>query len=247
MNELIAELQRLYFPQCATTTLAAALAAEGEAAMDPVAADGRVTALVISLDCSLWAQAAHLCEQVQDELGLPAPAVSVSGGSAYGLWFSVAEAVPRARAVAFLESLRRRYLAEVPAARLSFHPPAPLSLVPACQGADRWSAYIDPSLGSMFVTEPWLEMAPSPQKQAELLVGQTRIKPADFDAALALLEGADSAGSPAASAPSEARVSGRHDEPVGFLLAIMNDDAIETRLRIEAAKALLPYFRKPAA
>ena len=81
MNELIAELQRLYFPQCATTTLAAALAAEGEAAMDPVAADGRVTALVISLDCSLWAQAAHLCEQVQDELGLPAPAVSVSGGS----------------------------------------------------------------------------------------------------------------------------------------------------------------------
>lgn len=63
----------------------------------------------------------------------------------------------------------------------------------------------------------------------------------------ALLQGADSAGSPAASAPSEARVSGRHDEPVGFLLAIMNDDAIETRLRIEAAKALLPYFRKPAA
>jgi hypothetical protein len=31
---------------------------------------------------------------------------------------------------------------------------------------------------------------------------------------------------------------------VGFLLAIMNDDSVETGLRIEAAKALLPYFRK---
>jgi hypothetical protein len=37
---------------------------------------------------------------------------------------------------------------------------------------------------------------------------------------------------------------GVHQEPVGFLLAIMNDAAVDTGLRIEAAKALLPYFRK---
>lgn len=247
MNELIAELQRLYFPQLPAAALEAALAGEGEAGFDPVATDGQVCALVIALDSSLWAQAAHLCEAVQDELGLPPPAVSVSGGQTYGLWFSLAEPVPAVRAGAFLDGLRRRYLAEVPAAKVSLHPPASLKLVPACAGADRWSAYIDPSLGSMFVAEPWLEMAPSLQKQAELLAGQARIKPDVFDSALARLQGVETAPSPAASASPEARVIDRHDEPVGFLLAIMNDDAIETRLRIEAAKALLPYFRKPAS
>ena len=251
MNELIAELQRLYLPELADAQAAAikaALAGEGEAAFDPVEADGQVRALVIGLDSRLWAQAAHLCEQVQGELDLPAPAVSVSGGKAYWLWFSLVEAVPAARARGFLEGLRQRYLAEVPAAQITLHPPAPLKLVPACEGADRWSAYIDPSLGSMFGAEPWLEMAPSLQKQAELLAGQERIKPDAFDRALALLQGAGIAASPATGAsPEVLQATGRYDEPVGFLLAIMNDEAVETRLRIDAAKALLPYFRKPAA
>lgn len=31
-------------------------------------------------------------------------------------------------------------------------------------------------------------------------------------------------------------------DPKGFLLEVMNDPAVELHLRIEAAKALLPYF-----
>ena len=113
--------------------------------------------------------------------------------------------------------------------------------MPAHQGDGRWSAYIDASLGSMFVDEPWLEMAPSPHKQAELLAGQASIKPDVLERALGILQPA------ATSAPAYAptgETDGVHQEPVGFLLAIMNDAAVDTGLRIEAAKALLPYFRK---
>ena len=180
-------------------------------------------------------------DDLQTELDLPAPAVSVSGGKAYGLWFSFATAVPLARAAAFAEGLRQHYLAEVPTTRVTLHPHAPLKLVPAHQGDGRWSAYIDASLGSMFVDEPWLEMAPSPHKQAELLAGQASIKPDVLERALGILQPA------ATSAPAYAptgETDGVHQEPVGFLLAIMNDAAVDTGLRIEAAKALLPYFRK---
>jgi len=35
---------------------------------------------------------------------------------------------------------------------------------------------------------------------------------------------------------------GKGMDPKGFLLGVMNDPAVELHLRIEAAKALLPYF-----
>lgn len=53
-----------------------------------------------------------------------------------------------------------------------------------------------------------------------------------------------SAGAPAGAASADRQAPAVHHEPVGFLLAVMNDDSVETGLRIEAAKALLPYFRK---
>ena len=146
---------------------------------------------------------------------------------------------PLARAAAFAEGLRQHYLAEVPTTRVTLHPQAPLKLVPAHQGDGRWSAYIDASLGSMFVDEPWLEMAPSLHKQAELLAGHASIKPDALERALGLLPAAS-----ANTAAADRQAPAGHHEPVGFLLAVMNDDSVETGLRIEAAKALLPYFRK---
>lgn len=241
MDELIAQLQRLYLPDTPTATLRTMLTGEGETNIDLVGPGGQVRALVIELDSRFWAQSAQLYESVQSELDLPAPAVSVSGSTAYGLWFSFATAVPLARAEAFAEGLRQRYLAEVPSARLTLHPRAPVKLVPAHQGGEKWSAYIDPSLGSMFVDEPWLEMAPSPHKQAELLAGQAGIKPDALEKALGILQPTP-ASAPACAPAPEAGTP--HQEPVGFLLAIMNDAAVDTALRIEAAKALLPYFRK---
>lgn len=246
MDELITELQRLYLadlPGVPAAALDTLLQGEGGASIDLLGPDGTVRALVIELDSGLWTQAAQLYEAVQAELDLPAPGVSVSGGRAYGLWFSFAAPVPQSRAEAFAEGLRQRYLAEVPPARLTLHPRAPLQLVPAHLGEGRWSAFIDASLGSMFVDEPWLEMAPSPHKQAELLAGLAGIKPEALERALDLLPAA-SAGAPAVGAAADRQAPAVHHEPVGFLLAVMNDDRVETGLRIEAAKALLPYFRK---
>ncbi len=246
MDELIAELQRLYLadlPGVSAAALHTMLRGEGGLNVDLLGPEGAVRALVIELDSGLWTQAAQLYEAVQAELDLPAPAVSVSGGKAYGLWFSFATPVLLSRAEAFAEGLRQRYLAEVPPARLTLHPRAPLQLVPAHLGEGRWSAFIDASLGSMFVDEPWLEMAPSPHKQAELLAGQAGIKPDALERALSLLP-TPSAVAPAGTAAADRQTPAVHHEPVGFLLAVMNDDSVETGLRIEAAKALLPYFRK---
>ena len=242
MDELIAELQRLYLAGPADAPAAALLSmlrGEGGASIDLLGPDGTVRALVIELDSGLWTQAAQLYEGVQSELELPAPAVSVSGGKTYGLWFSFAVAVLLSRAETFAEGLRQRYLAEVPATRLTLHPRAPLQLVPAHLGEGRWSAFIDANLGSMFVDEPWLEMAPSLHKQAELLAGHASIKPDALERALGLLPAAS-----ANTAAADRQAPAGHHEPVGFLLAVMNDDSVETGLRIEAAKALLPYFRK---
>jgi len=242
MDELIAELQRLYLAgptDAPAAALLSMLRGEGGASIDLLGPDGTVRALVIELDSGLWTQAAQLYEGVQSELELPAPAVSVSGGKTYGLWFSFAVAVPQSRAEAFAEVLRQRYLAEVPATRLTLHPRAPLQLVPAHLGEGRWSAFIDASLGSMFVDEPWLEMAPSLHKQAELLAEHASIKPDALERALGVLPAAS-----ADTAAADRQAPAGHHEPVGFLLAVMNDDSVETGLRIEAAKALLPYFRK---
>lgn len=295
MNRLFAELQRLYFlpdlPShrqvghgCSTTEpaadgampemLARSLAGDAATAFDLVGADGRVRAMAVDFARAAdWEQAAELYREVQEDLDLPPPAVSVSGSGGYRLWFSLAEPVPREQARGFLHALRRRYLADLPPARVELCPgggelasaaPGRLSLVPARQETSgKWSAFIDPALGSMFVEEPWLEMAPNPDRQADLLAGFASIPASDFERALTILqpdaEAAAGPTEPSAGGPGE--VAGRPGTPSGrrrsrldvgshfsdpqsFLLAVMNDPAASAKQRIKAAKALLPYFGK---
>ena len=203
---------------------------------------------------------------MQTDLELPAPAIAVSGVDAYQLWFSLAEAVSAVQAGAFLESLRLRYLPLVAPGRLSMWPcfgaanPGNIQhalLVPALQQATgRWSAFVAPDLASIFSEEPWLDLPPSTDAQTKVLSRLECIKPAAFQAVLKRL-GADigeEAATPLALNPDEetghppsretkAPVSpGTRPGPKGFLLGVMNDEMIELHLRIEAAKALLPYF-----
>ena len=119
----------------------------------------------------------------------------------------------------------------------------------------------------MFADEPWLDMEPSPDAQADLLLGLKCMAPADFQRARQQLAPAEAA--PAAvSSPAPAAMpdqgasacrrpaaepgaaSGQQEQgkalaaepdPRRFLLAVMNDPTVEMGLRIEAAKALLPY------
>jgi hypothetical protein len=240
MTRLPFELQRLY------QSPAAAGRPAGDLLADLIDAEGRVRAAMLELARPAdWSAVAGIWRGVQSELGLPAPAIAVSGGDAYQLWFSLSEPTLVAEAQAFLEGLRRRYLAVLAPGRIRILPSADAAL-PATTppGAWRlppwqvpgglWSAFVAPDLAPIFADEPGLDTEPGADGQADLLSGLKSISSADFQTALGLLGGGP-APSPSPSAPAGLRQT----DPRQFLLGVMNDDSVALALRIEAAKALL--------
>ena len=241
MNRLQSELQRLYLPR----SLAHADGdAPSTALIDPA---GKVRALVMELTRPpSWEVLSKVWHGVQTELGLPAPAIAVSGIDAVQLWFSLAEPIAAAQAHAFLACLRSRFLPDIEPARMrllpapdatALHPRGHARLVPACQEATgNWSAFLAPDLAAVFADTPWLDIAPNEEGQAALLRGLDVTKQAAFESALDRL---GPSAEPAHSAiAATAAVS---DDPKRFLLRVMNDDTVALALRIEAAKALLPH------
>lgn len=188
MNRLQAELCRLYVPQ----PHAAADAAWPPSLIGP---GGEVRALVLELKRPpSWEALAAVWQGVQADLGLPAPAIAVSGTDALQLWFSLAQPVGVDRAHAFLDRLRLRYLPEVEPRRVRLLPDAADSsappglrhaaLVPAPQaGSGQWSAFLAPDLAPVFADTPWLDTAPNEEGQASLLRSLSPWQPQDFDAA----------------------------------------------------------------
>lgn len=247
MSGLQAELQRLYLPHDARPE---GPDADGDA-VRLVDADGRVRAMVVELAQQAgWAGVAALWQGVQDDLDLPAPAIAVSGVDGYQLWFSLAEPVPLAQALAFLQDLRQRYLGAIAVKHIRIKPQAedsapgqgqPIRQVPAVQGeSGHWSAFVVPGLAGMFADEPWLDMPPSPEAQAKLLASVNSIQPAEFRLAQERLRPAGAPGA-VVTAPVMADLTREAQDPKRFLLAVMNDPTIPMSLRIEAAKALLPH------
>ncbi|MGE5471629.1 MAG: hypothetical protein ACM3X0_12590 [Bacteroidota bacterium] len=265
MNKLIGELQRLYFldGQPRPPGLDAADAALA-APLQLVGPDGMVRTMILEFrQAGDWELVARLHQQIEDELDLPAPAISVSGRHGYRLWLSLAQPVAAARATMFLDALRRKYLADLLATHLRLLPdsaaPAFAEQVPALETTTgKWSAFIDPGLGAMFIDEPGLDMAPNLDRQADLLAAYRSISDEDFARALTILqqpaESADDAERPASEPSGEHRHAGRAAErlnlgdnfsdPQTFLLAVINDRSASAKRRIKAAKALLPYFAK---
>jgi len=235
----------------------------------PVDAAGRVKVLCIGFSDGDWAPVASLWQAIQEDLDWPAPAVAIAGERGLQLWLPLAEPVPVEQAQALLAGLAQQYLAEVLARIIALVPtvaaPALLPLPPSpLAGGERWSAFIDPSLGGMFGDEPWLELPPNPEKQADLLAGVSPVPVDAFAAALARLTAdgeASTAASPvlgdaaaaeglsatlpslaqAAEAPGAERlaIGGGFRDPRDFLLAVMNEPSASARWRIEAAKALM--------
>lgn len=260
MSTLQAELDRLY--------LARERNVQNPHDTEPslLAPDGTVRAMVLELARPAdWALLASVWRGVQTDLELPAPAIAVSGMDGYQLWFSLAQPASVAQVGAFLEALRLRYLSLVAPGRIRMMPavdtasPGPIQhalLVPALQPATgRWSAFVAPDLAAIFSEEPWLDLPPNPEAQAKVLARLESIKPAVFQAVLEHFSPAvRTVTSPMTSvvgetdgrqASPQARPSasqGNHPDPKGFLLGVMNDKTVELHLRIEAAKALLPYF-----
>lgn len=231
-NRLQTEFDRLY------------LAGPPEArALD---AAGQVRALVLEgVQPMGWDALSEVWHGVQMELELPAPGIAVSGRDGLQLWFSLAAAIPVAQAHAFLEALRMRFLAHVPASRVRLWPAAGTpsrhaAPVPAQQAdTDNWSAFVAPDLAALFSQTPWLDVEPGEEGQAALLRGLQSIKPPAFDAALAAMRATAPAAQPPAPPPPPEAAATPTDDPRRFLLRIMNDDSVPLPLRIEAAKALL--------
>lgn len=256
MNKLLTELQRLYeLPGLATRESGV------------VCADGRVRVAVVGFERAAdWNLAARLYQEVQEALELPAPAVSISGSAGYQLWFSFSEPVPVEQACGFLHLLRDQYLSDMPPGHLGLWPddsgalPAEsrlLVLPPALDAkSGKWSAFIEPSLGSMFVEEPGLEMAPNNDRQADLLAGLKSIQQDEYQSTIArLMQQAETTSVTASPddiaqpvdvalprSPCGLNLGSGYTDPRSFLLALMNDPAASAEHRIEAAKALLPYF-----
>ena len=219
MNKLQSELHRLYgTPQ-----------PQG---------DGRVRAAVLELARpATWAALASVWRGVQADLALPAPAIAVNGTDGYQLWFSLSEPVLASQALGFLEALGRRYLNDMSKQRLGMttavHAPPP-----RLTQSDQWSAFVAADLAPVFADEPWLDIPPSPDGQADILCRLESIKSADFQAALALLErGQTPISAEPASTAMRSTAAGLDAE--SFLRQVMNDDRVALGLRIEAAKALL--------
>lgn len=232
---------------------------------DWVDAHGRVRAAVLEVARPAdWQALSAVWRGVQAELGLPEPAVAVNGRDGLQLWFSLAQPVPMGQAQAWLDGLRRRYLAELPLARLGLLPrPAADGGAPDWALAeavrhqqprdDCWAAFIAPDLAAVFADTPWLDLPPGAEGQADRLGGLRSIAPAAFEALLAEWTVGDGPASPAAApspAPSQAPLPAASPEATPpatdataqahqFLLGVMHDEAATLALRIEAAKALL--------
>lgn len=188
MDKLIAELARLYLAPEAVTreALAQHILGQTTLAIKLTTADGLTRALALPFrkvpgaeEGRHWTRLCEVANALQGELGLPAPAVSINGASAFTLWLSLAEPVPAAEAQDFLELLRRAYFPEI-----ELDPDAasaPVYLPPCLNPrSGKWAAFIHPGMGASFADESGLEMAPPLAGQVAFLEGLDSIDPAQF-------------------------------------------------------------------
>lgn len=243
MNRLQSELHRLY-------ALAALAVPDATDAGDAQQVDAceQVRAMVLELGSPAdWAPLSAVWQGVQTEFNLPAPAIAVNGKDGYQLWFSLAEALPADQASAFLQALCAHFLPDVAPERIGLTP-APGRLTtevpPQEKSADQWSAFVATDLAPVFADAPWLDLPPSPEGQADLLSRLVSIQRADLQAAIARLTSVTT-GVDANRAPARTTSTAPDSDPKRFLLGVMHDDTVALRWRIEAAKALLPYFDSP--
>lgn len=227
---------------------------------------GLVRALVMEVKSPAdWRVLSVVWSGVQTEFEWPAPAISVSGIDGIQIWFSFSEPMYGSQAITLLNELRRKFLNSVSPLKLRMFPCEEdalnstyrhAMLVPALQeNSGNWSAFVSQDLAAIFADEPWLDLPPNFDQQADILSKLQSVKPEQLNTALALL-----------NADSGFERQSRHEElvdaktsfvdksstpstltaelaqsPKEFLLWVMNDPKNALKDRIEAAKALLQH------
>jgi hypothetical protein len=224
MQKLSFELQRLY--------LLAGQQRDGQAI--DLARDGMVRTLVIDFHQAdgeqHWVRLCDVANALQTELGLPAPAVSVSGGECYRLWLSLAQPVTEAQARQFLALLHKAYFEDE---EIDFGR-SRVDLPPAQNRATGlWAAFINPSMGGALAEDLGLEMAPPDAAQAGFLEGLLSISTEEYQQALATLQRKHAAAP--LSAPNVGAAA-----PAGLLL---KDATLEDIVRHLHAMGIEPTFR----
>lgn len=247
MNPLPRELDRLYGLGADGAEAAAATGAGASSRL------GNVRFLVLEVvQPAGWEQLSPVWRGVQSDLGLPAPAIAVSGVDGLQLWFSLALPIPPRAGELFLQALRTRYLSDVASTQVRLiagsagSPAAP----PVQVGPDRWSSFLAPDLVPVFADTPWLDVRPNDEGQATLLRALQPVRSADLEAASKQLGAidADEADDPAVFEPpgspagQDAPARGGADAE-RFLRRVMKDETAPLALRVDAAKALLAFAR----
>lgn len=237
MNPLETEFHRLYLIDDVSTV-----------APSLMTSDGRVRAMVIELARPAdWSVVSTIWQRVQSDLDLPPPAIAVTGNDGYQLWFSLVEPVTAAEASFFLESLRQRFLSGIVPERISMLPTETrhAQLVPALQqSTGLWSAFVTPDLAAIFADSPGLDMSPRVEAQANVLAPLESIKASAFEAIFdQVISDVERISATVQSRTSVVPPSTKHGDSDArrFLTGVMNDQSVDMHLRIEAAKALLPY------
>lgn len=258
MSSFFKQFQRLYLPPAENGTDSASQVSwqinfPATEKIDPAGDTTRVMALVFARSQD-WPAVESVLKMLTETLELPTPALSVDGKDGFCLWLSLASPTPTAQAEVFLRGLCRQALPELPAQRYRCYPGDLDSLAPVpllCQETGRWSAFIDPTLGSLFMAEAGLELGPNPDRQADWLGTLKSIPDDALQQAMTQLQ-------PPLATPGTSTSSGLADEtatnpvmpkfndPREFLLAVMNNETLDLACRVEAAKVLMPYFHRPS-
>lgn len=243
MQKLISELLRLYLVPGAIAADELEQHVQGytRRPIGLASGEGLTRAIVIDFkkiadgdEAQHWTLLCTMANALQAELGLPAPAVSISGNDGFALWLSLETPVPVARARGFVALLHKAYM---PGIEPGSDAAAAAVELPPCLHpvTGKWAAFINPGLGASFAQESGLEMAPPPAGQIALLEGLQSIGAAQFSHAENTLRQSQER-SPRAGAPRHPSATA----PDGLLLA---DATLEDIVRHLHAKNIEPTFR----
>jgi hypothetical protein len=258
MEKLIAELKRLYllddqecFPAGELTAqmLEQHLSGEKTTSLNLVSDNGLVRALIVDFNrmgdapaLQHWDRLCGVANALQDQLGLPAPAVSISGAGGYSLWMSLATPVPLNQAQQFLHLLRKTYFPDLPNEEIGLRPDTVTSTtaeLPPClhMASGNWAAFINPGMGASFADASGLEMMPPYAAQAAFLEGLQSLTDKQFTHAIGTMHpphGKERPHKPAEpAAPPQAAPSG----------LLLKDATLEDIIQHLHLKNIEPTFR----
>lgn len=219
MQKLNAELSRLYLGPADAGTRSIALA------FRKLPGDG---------EAGHWERLCSVANMLQAELGLPAPAVSISGAGSYGIWLSLAKPVPVAQAQEFIELVCAAFCPEMSPAPNAASPTA--ALPPHMEQVNgKWAAFIHSGMGASFAGDEGLEMEPPEAGQVALLEDLESIGPAQFGQALDQLR-QRTGGAPQAIPPALRPGTSAQD-------LLLKDATLEDIVSFLHSKNIEPTFR----